>query len=290
MKLRISPLLIAVPALLALGACQSSGQEIGGKPRESQPVVEYISLSPSTTELLQSAGIPLAKMLGRSESCDWPTQISGCPVVVKGTTPDFEKIASLKPQRVILEKNLYSDSTIQKLKDLGLDVLVVDIKTPKDYDQTVATLARDAGSETNASLYLDKVYGAKSLLIGSIESDMKLAVIIGDEVGGFYIAGKNTLLGQYVQQSSGEFLGPDSNKFEPVGIEEILRLDPNIIITQLGDGSKMLKSQKMNPIEAISKRNVLEVEPDVLLRNGGRVDQLLEGIATGIGRVERKGE
>lgn len=289
MKLRISPLLIAIPALFAMTACGTSTSKVGGEPRKAAPVIEYISLSPSTTEILQSAGIPLAKMLGRSSSCNWPPQISGCPIVVNGTNPDFERIASLKPQRVIVEKDLYPESTFQKLRDLGMDVFVVDADTPQKYVDVIIKLAKDAGAETNASGYIDKVYGAESVLKGSIAEGMKITVIIGDSTSGYMIQGQNTLLANFIKESPGEFVGPDSGKFEPVSIEQLIKYDPEIIITQIGDGNKMLANPQLKAVNAVANGHILEVEPDILLRNGGRVDKLLEGIGTGIGRIERKG-
>lgn len=290
MKLRISPLLIAVPALLALGACQSSSQEIGGKPRTAQPIIEYVSLSPSTTEMLYAAGIPAKYILGRTAACNFPPDIKNSKVVVNGTTPDFEAIAALKPQRIIVEQDLYPEATIQKLKDLGVDVLVVEADTPQSYENTLIKVAGEIGAESSTSTYLDKVYGAKSLLKGSVSAEMKIAVVIGDATTGYMILGNNSLLGNFIKESEGEFVGPDSGKFESISLEQLIQFNPNIIITQLGAGTKMLQNPQLKPVEAVAKGNILEVEPDILLRNGGRVDQLLEGIATGIGRVERKGE
>ncbi|MFM9874391.1 MAG: ABC transporter substrate-binding protein [Fimbriimonadaceae bacterium] len=289
MKLRISPLLIAVPAILALTACGTSTSKIGGQPRKSVPILEYVSLSPSTTEMLSTVGIPGNRILGRTASCNYPPNFSKIKIVVNGTTPDFELIASLKPQRVIAEKDLYSEATIQKLKDLGLDVLIVDTDTPQNYEDTLIKIGKDSGAETNASTYLDKVYGAESLLKGSIAEGMKIAVVIGDATTGYMIQGKNTLLGNFIKGSPGEFVGPDSGKFEPVSIEQLINYNPEIIITQMGEGEKMLANPQLKAVPAVAKGHILGVESDILLRNGGRVEKLLEGIATGIGRIERKG-
>ncbi len=290
MKLRISPLLIAIPAILALSACQSSTEKVGGIPRTTKPITEYVSLSPSTTEILNAVGTPMSGLLGRTSSCNYPAGAVKVPIVVNGTTPDFEKIAAIKPERVIVEKDLYPESTIQKLKDLGLEVLVVETDTPKAYDEFLTKLAVELGSESSTSFYLDKVYGAKSLLKGSITSDMKIAVVIGDATTGYMMLGTNALLANYIKESEGEFVGPDARKFEAVSVEQLIKFGPNIIITQLGSGTKMLQNPQMKAVPAIAQGHVLEVEPDILLRNGGRIDVLLEGVATGIGRVERKGE
>jgi iron complex transport system substrate-binding protein len=290
MKLRISPLLIAIPAILSLAACQASKDSIGGEERTGQAIFEYVSLSPSTTELLQATGIPASKILGRTSSCNYPVDVSKIRVVVNGTTPDFEAIAALKPQRVILEKDLYPETTIQKLKDLGLDVFIVDTDTPEKYENTLIKIGRDAGVETATSAYLDKVYAANSLLKGSVSKDMKIAVIMGDETTGYMIEGTNTLLGNFIKESDAEFVGPDSGKFEPVSIEQIMSFAPTIIITPIGAGQKMLQNPQLKQITAIKNGHVLEVESDILLRNGMRVDKLLEGVATGIGRIERIGE
>lgn len=286
MRLKISPLLIALPALLALVACNKSSDSIGGIPRTEEPISEYVSLSPSTSELLAAVGLPVNRIYGRTESCNYPATIASVPVVVRGTTPDFEMIAKVQAQRVILEKDLYSEATVEKLKEISNDVYIVDTSTPDKYRDTLIKLSKDAGSEQVANSYLDKVYGGASVFKGAMPQGAKICVIIGDSTSGYMVLGKNTLLGNYIKEAGAELMGPDSGRFESVGAEKLLQYNPNIIITPKGVGTKVFNDAQLKSVDAIAKGHVLDVEPDILLREGGRVDVLLESLGTGIGRIE----
>lgn len=285
MRLKVSPALVAFPILLALVGCQNSSDSIGGQSRTSQPIREYISLSPNTTELLSVSGLANQGLLGKTESCNYPTNLQNAVNVVKGTTPNFEVISQLQPQRVIVEADLYSEATIQKLKDLKLDVMVVNLKTAEEYANTLIKIASDAGGETTTSEYLDRVYGAYSLLKGNMPEGAKIAVIIGDPTTGYMIQSKNTLLGDYLTKAGATDVGPDTGKFEPITAEKLITLNPDIILTKIGDGEKIIKDPTLKSVPAVAKGHIVGVDPDILLRDGARVDKLLEGIATGIGRI-----
>lgn len=285
MRLKVSPAFVAFPILLALIGCQQTDQSIGGQARKSEPVREYASLSPSTTEILSVAGISGPGLIGKTEACNYPASLAQAAVVVKGTIPNFELIAQLNPQRVIVEADLYSESTIQKLKDLKLDVMVVNLKTAEDYANTLIKIASDAGGETSTSEYLDRVYGGYSLLKGNMPEGAKIAVIIGDPTTGYMIQSKNTLLGDYLTKAGATDVGPETGKFEPITAEKLITLNPDIILTKIGDGEKIIKDPTLKSVPAVAKGHIVGVDPDILLRDGARVDKLLEGIATGIGRI-----
>lgn len=284
MRLSLTPAILAIPILLGIGACQPTSDNIGGRGRTEQ-IVEYVSLSPSTTELLHASGVTGGNIIGITSSCNFPPNLNKSAIVVNGITPNFESIAALKPQRVILEKDLYPESTIQKLKDLGLDVLVAELSTPETYEATLKKIAKDAGFETTASKYLDQVYGAASLLQGNMPEGARIAVMIGEPTRGYMIQSKNTLFGAYIERAGATDVGPDTGKFEKVTTEQLLAANPTMIITELGAGEKMLKDPALKSIPAIANGHIIAVDPDILLRDGGRVDKLLEGVATGIGRI-----
>ncbi|RYG87739.1 cobalamin-binding protein, partial [bacterium] len=85
------PLASLVLGGLATGGCQQA-QAIGGKAR---PTIyrRIVSLSPSTSEVLVSNGIPLS---GRTAACDYPANVKSVPVVA-GVKPDYEALAKVKP-------------------------------------------------------------------------------------------------------------------------------------------------------------------------------------------------
>lgn len=285
MKLRISPLLAALPIAFALFGCSQTGSGIGGRDHDKAQILQYVSLSPSTTEILFTSGIPANRLLGRTAACNYPTNLNQVPIVVNGTTPDFEKIAALHPQRIILEKDLYSESTIKKLGEIGAEVVVADVDTPEKYRALVIDISKGAGTEVSTSAYLDKVFASADVLKANVTDGTKIAVVIGDPATGYMVMGTKTLLAEFLRRAGAEVVGPDASQFQKVGGEQLIAMNPHIIISTFDDSDKVAKDASLKPVDAVAKGAVIGIDPDLLLRNGGRVEKLLDNVATGIGRV-----
>jgi len=275
---RIIPFL----AIFALIGC-SSYDDLGGKARTFEPARSFVSLSPSTTELIHAAGVPPQAIIGRTSSCNYPKL--ACPVVVQGTEPNFEQIVALNPDKVIAEKDLYSQATFDKLKELGLDVIVVESNSIASYEEAIIAASKISGTEVTAGKYIDKLHAGISAYEGSVKPGIKIAVIIGSPTEGYSSLGKKSLLAELLTEGASEFLGHEEGKFMPTNIEQIVSWNPDVIITAKYQIEALLSDPAMQAVPAVAKKRVLGVNADVLMRNGGRVDTLLEALTIGVGRI-----
>jgi len=268
-------------ALIAFAGCSSSSA-VGGKQRP-EFVRTYASMSPSATEMLFAAGVPQAAIIGKTSSCNYPK--TGGAVIVNGTAPNFEKILEIKPQRIYLDKDLYSQATIDKLNELGLKTVVLDIHSLTTYEEAVIEVSKLAGTEVPAAGYIDKIYAGVSTYEASVKNGVKVCVITGTPSSGYMALGKQSLIADLITKGKGEFVGSDSQKFTTVNIEQLLAWNPDVIVAPRNETDAILADPAMKGIPAVAKSRVLGVDGDVLLRNGGRVDKLLEGLTVGIGRI-----
>ncbi|QYK53485.1 MAG: ABC transporter substrate-binding protein [Fimbriimonadaceae bacterium] len=273
--------LAPILALITLTGCNSD--DLGGKPRKEPPIRAYVSLSPSTTELITAAGVPATSILGITSSCNYP--VTKAQIVVHGTEPNFEKIAALNPQRVILEKDLYGEQTISKLKELGFDPIVVETNTLESYEEWIIKISKLSGSETAATGYLDKVYAGLSSYEGTVKKGIKICVITGNPESGYMAMGKQSLFADLVTRAKSEFVGPDGSKFQTINIEQLVAWNPDAIVVPKYELDKMVADPALKAVPAVAQGRILGINADILLRNGGRVDQLLEGLTIGIGRI-----
>ena len=84
---------------------------------EKEPM-KIISMAPNITELIYQLGVQ-DKLVGRTDYCDFPAEVSEIESVGSLQTPDIEKIISLKPDLVIASTH-FSDETQKQLTDLGI--------------------------------------------------------------------------------------------------------------------------------------------------------------------------
>lgn len=91
-----------------------------------------ISLVPSVTELLAQWGLA-SQLVGRTRYCIAPKWIRATVPSVGGTKdPDFHRIADLRPDLVILEKDENPKSVADALSDLGIPWIALEIRTVED--------------------------------------------------------------------------------------------------------------------------------------------------------------
>ncbi|MEZ5163592.1 MAG: hypothetical protein R2688_07525 [Fimbriimonadaceae bacterium] len=85
--------------------------------------------------------------------------------------------------------------------------------------------------------------------------------------------------------------GSDSKKFETVNVEQLLQWNPDIILTT-EEGAKAIGADaRLKSLNAVRDLYVFGTDPDILLRAGVRVDDLLENFVPMADRIwsSRKG-
>ena len=82
-----------------------------------------ISLVPNITEIIFSLGRG-DRLVGRTEYCDYPEQVSGVTSVGDLFKPNFEEILALQPDLLIASTNLSPDS-LAKLEELQIRTLII---------------------------------------------------------------------------------------------------------------------------------------------------------------------
>jgi endonuclease-3 len=115
----------AAPAPREPAAADPPGARTAGPER-------IVSLVPSVTELLVQWGLG-ARLAGRTSFCVEPKWIRASVPAVGGTkTPDIERILSLRPDLVILERDENTLAAAEALGAAGLRLLVLHIRSLRD--------------------------------------------------------------------------------------------------------------------------------------------------------------
>ncbi len=268
--------LLSIAAILAAtAACNKQGDY---QPVERDKQYDsVISLSPGTTEII--AGNTASRVLSaRSAACNYPPMIRNLPVVVENTTPDYEKIVEIQPDLIVYDADLFSDQEIGKLEDLGFETLALDADNMEDYLDFVTRLGSLLGIEATISNYKDKITGTIESANANVNTPLRLTVMLG-EVDTALVAGTNSLQSVLIDLAGGIPTGPESNRFEPVNLESLIAMDPEMIITD-GNAVEILKDPRLANVSAVKSGFVYNVDGDVLSRRGKRLPQFIESVGT----------
>ena len=256
-------------ALLVLVGCKQP-VHYGGVPRKAF-FKSIVSLSPSTTEMVGLAGIML---IGRTQACNYPRSMSSVPVVAD-LKPDYEKITQIHPDLILLDRDLYGDSEIQKLKETKAVVKVVGSDTVEGYIKDFYTLGNLISGEANINEYIIRV--RKQITASQGEKpgkELKAAFIIPDASGHHMIAGTKSFQADVVRIIGATPVGPDSNKFEMLNAEFLMTQNPDFIFIA-GDEKRFLADTRFANLRAVKSKNILSLDQDIALRKGSRVDEFI---------------
>jgi len=260
--------------LAVVAGCQSEGPVIGGKNSPNKPIQIMVSLSPSTTEVASTAS--LYNMLrGRTKSCNYPATMSKLPVYAD-VKPDYEKLARLKPDAIVLDPSLYSAGDIQKLKDLGVEIIEIKASSLSEFKDSLYRFGARTGGESYISSYLDKVEtAAETASAEPLEPKPKVAVIMAGQGSEHMIAGTKGFIGDIMKTAGGEIVGPDSAKWETLSAETLLQQNPDVIIFG-GPADSFVKDPRFSSLKAIKAKTYGALNQDIVVRAGGRVDKFIE--------------
>ncbi len=119
------------------------------------PPLRVASLSPALTELICHLGGE--KMLvARSRACDRPASVGALPVVGDFGTPELERVVSARPDLLVTD-TLQDEAVQTTLEDIGIEVLVLPLRSFADYRGAVAALGRRLGLRKAAEQELARV-------------------------------------------------------------------------------------------------------------------------------------
>ncbi len=276
---------IAGLAALALSAsgCVASGNAIGGKPRENQQP-KIVSLSPSTTELVAKSGSSQV-LVGRTASCNFPMNVQSQPIIMAGVKPDFERIAASEANYAVYDADLFSEADLSKLKEIGVEPIPFQAKNFEDFSDFCYRLAKRIGGETMLSDYIDSI--VKKIAEGRVEDGeaKPRALFLSGSEGEYLALGRGTLLADITGRMNGEVVGPDADRWTAMNAEAILAADPQVIVCA-GSAQRVLADPRLAQTSAVKARLVVDIDADILLRSGQRLDQLAEAIGILLNRVK----
>jgi iron complex transport system substrate-binding protein len=265
---------------IAVG-CGPADVHVGGKPRQKY-YKAIVSLSPSAMEILSTLNMTgLKRVVGRTAYDNYPKQVESIPVVAS-VKPDYEKLAEVHPDLIIYDSALYNDADIQKIKQLGADTFPIDADTVDGYVKQVYGLASLVGGETMAADYIDRV-NSEEAGAAATKTHPKVAIIMPGQGAESMIDGTDSFQADVVKVAGGTPVGPKGDKFVPVNAEELISENPDWIV-QAGNSGSFISDPRFKSLKAIASKQIVAIDPDVLLRRGGRVDTLIRVIHNAISK------
>ncbi len=246
-----------------------------------------VSLAPSNTEILFSLGLG-EKIVGVTEYCDYPEEAKEKEQIGGFSTVNVEKVLTLEPDLILATGGVQFE-IVEKLRDLGLKVVVIDAKNIDEILENIILVGRITGSDDSAELLVTQLKSR----IEAVEQEVtgakttRVAYILwGDPL---MVAGKDTFIGDLIILAGGENVFSDAAvQYPKISMESMIDRNPEVLIN--GDHSGIeLKDLRSRPewreISAVKDNHLYTIDADMVSRQGPRIVDALELFSEWIGGV-----
>lgn len=249
------------------------------------PIPRYISIAPSTTEILFALGLD-EEIIGVSTYCNWPPKAKTKEKVGEFSQINIEKIISLRPD-YIFSTGLEQAKIVRELRRLKLKVYVADPKNIKELFNSIKDIGEITGRINEAGSLITnmeneiKEIGSKVKLIPPSKKPKVFIEIWHDPLT---TAGKGSFIDELITLAGGVNIAGDTKRaysiFSP---EEIIKRNPDCIILAYMDKEQPAKliggRFGWDGISAVKNNRLYnDINPDLLLRPSPRLTQGLKEI------------
>ncbi len=251
----------------------------------AQTEARYISLAPSTTEILFALGLN-NEIVGVSSYCNYPAEVKDKERTGDFSRPNIEKIVSLKPDYVFCT-GLEQAPVIGELKRLKLNVYVSDPSGIKELFASIADIGKITGKEKEAAELIrgmQEKIDRISAKVRMTPENKKPKVFIEVWHDPLTTAGKGSFVDELITLAGGRNIAYDTRRpYSIFSWEEVISRNPDCIILTYMEKEKPAKimGSRLGGKEILAVKNnrvYADINPDILIRPGPRIVEGIEEI------------
>lgn len=252
------------------------------EPAQEQPAAQRIvALAPHLAELVYSAGAG-GRLVGVVAFSDFPPEVAALPHVGDAFRLDYEAIAALRPDLVLGWTSGNPPETVQRLRDLGLRVELLEPVSLDDIGEQIAHIGALAGTPAAASLAAHGFQAHLERLRSRPARASPLRVFLQLSGQPFFTVTDRQFLGQGLRLCGGENVFGDLPGLTAiVSMESIIAAAPDAIIASDmgGHGPALLSIWKAWPdLPAVRERRLYTLNADLLSRPSARILDGVDGL------------
>jgi iron complex transport system substrate-binding protein len=228
-----------------------------------------ITLSPSINEIVYALGSG-DEVVGNTQYCKYPKESIDVPKVGGYFSPSLEKILSLNPSLVIMQKNNYQLS--KKLNKLGIKTKVLSIDSLANIKNSIIEIGEVLNAKQKAREIVKDIDKELQNIKGIIK-DKKILIVIGHNTSlasRVFVAGQNLYFDEIIKASGNTNAFQSTRRGQPIlNMENIIATNADIVIL-LAHSMDELKLTKKSltdpwlklPINAAKTKSIYIMDKD----------------------------
>ncbi|XOQ58589.1 MAG: ABC transporter substrate-binding protein [Clostridium sp.] len=242
---------------------------------------KVISLAPNITEIIYALNRQ-DTLIGRTDFCTYPKEVSKIPSIGGLTNPNIEKIVQLEPDLVIASNQLGKED-LKKIEELNIKVVVL---SGADSFQGTYDIITNVGKVLNSNSKANSVISSMKKKVEYVQKKVKgmptpsVYYVVSFGKVGDYTAGRDTFIGKMITMAGGKNAADDITGWK-YSIEKLIEKNPDMIICSNKFNSKngIKTTVGYKDLDAVKNNKVFEIDEDIINRQGPRLADGLEALA-----------
>ena len=283
-----SPFLFALAASIFLFSCGKNQKQeqilfsvtddLGDTVRFHEHPQKIISLAPNITEALYAIGADTL-ITAVTDYCDYPPETKSKTSTGSYLAPDLEKIASLKPDLLLINVESRNQTTYQSLKKLDMKLFVSNAKNFNGIMKMFNDLGKITNKENASRRLSDSLNALKEKHITSDSGNTKFKTLIIISIKPFMTTNGNTFISEIAGFAGLENIYKDEAiDYPPISLEDLLLRGPEVIILPSDTTATEKNTLQINMLKRMLSANIaargnriILVDDDVMFRPGPRM-------------------
>lgn len=239
-----------------------------------------VSLAPSITETLFALGLD-SVVVGVTDFCTYPSAAQTKVKVGGLSNPGFERIASLRPDLVLLSVAGNSQADYKKLSSLNFRLFVTNPSTINSVYQSIRNLGVLTGTPGRADSLLSLLRHAQDSLTLAARLRPRKRVLMLVSIRPLIAVGGGTFLHELLELANAQNVAESSAVAYPLmSREHILALQPDAVIltSDIAQSPRDVVDAyaEWRNLQAVQNNSVIILNADLLSRPGPRIMRGLE--------------
>jgi iron complex transport system substrate-binding protein len=239
-----------------------------------KPALRVIAMAPHATELVYAAG-GASRLLAAVDYSDYPEAAKLLPRIGSNRQVDMERVASLKPDLIVIWLHGSSERQIEQLRTLGIPMFHSEPKKLDDIASSLTRLGKLMGTEPVADAAAAAIRQQLAALAAKYagRSPVRMFYQVWDKP--LYTLNGGHIVSDAVRLCGGvNIFAPMKVTAPVVGVESVLQEDPEAIFST-GERSKDdggVNIWKAFPgMTAVKRNNLFRIDGNLLNRAGPRM-------------------
>ncbi|SFE32974.1 ABC transporter substrate-binding protein [Alteribacillus iranensis] len=252
-----------------------------------------VSVVPSNTEIAFALGLE-EEIVGVTDFDNYPEEAAE-KTSVGGLDFDMETVLSLQPDLVLARESSSpggSNEAFSQLEDAGIDVFIVN--SAESFEETydsIELIGEAVGEEDAATQLVNDMEAGVAEIKDTAENipeEVRKKVWVEIQPApDLYTTGKGTFMHEMLEIIHAENVAETEEGWVPFSEEEVVSLQPEIIITTYGEsvdgaGEMIAERSGWESIPAVKNNNVYDINNDIVSRPGPRLVDGLEELAASV--------